>query len=118
MTMRIGLLPFVIFCCSRAPAQDFSRGRQHRDQPHLGLSPVLFPPPVAQGICGLSRLQGSNKNEVGKPASLLLRLAKPTLPQHLGYKSTQPLWNRKGTKARDRGQRCGKTRCVTRMTAK
>src|SRR5215470_14318362 len=99
MTMKIGLLPFVIFCCFRAPAQDFSRGRQHRDQPHLRLSPVLFPPPVAQGICGLSRLQGSNKNEVGKPASLLVRLAKThTSTAIWGYKSTQPLWNRKGTK--------------------
>src|SRR5262245_31529328 len=110
MTRKIGLLPFVIFVTfvpqprtsvwgglgepsestdggaisQIDPLRAIHRQPQHRDQPHLRLSPVLFPPPVAQGICGLSRLQGSNKNEVGKPASLLVRLAKPTLPQHLG----------------------------------
>src|SRR6516164_2719760 len=110
MTRKIGLLPFVIFVAF-VPQPGLSR--------IFDCHPVLFPPPAAQGICGLSRLQASNKNEPGKACQFVGSRRKNALFHSIwDGKSTQPLWNRKAQEQVTGGQRCGKTRCVTRMTAK
>src|SRR5215471_381133 len=143
MTRKIGLLPFVIFVTfvpqprtsvwgglgepsesadggaisQIDPLRAIHRQPQHRDQPHLRLSPVLFPPPVAREFADCRDCKGRTKMRWESLPVYWFASQNPQFHSIWGYKSTQPLWNRKGTRARDRGQRCGRTTCVTRMTA-